>query len=128
MTDVYCEAIPVTPTAPEAYVDVYDIAFADANINEIEPIQCGGTHVYLVIFLKWQNTTDIYLKVTCGPNTGKENTLLEGYVTLPSSSGDGFLAIGDQDGNPFDPRVVIEPCCGSCNCNKFTICAGAEPV
>jgi len=125
MTDVYCEAIPVTPTAPEAYVDVYNIAFVDANGNEIEPIQCGGTPVYLVIFLRWQNTTRIYLKVTCGPNTGKENTLLEANVDLPSSSGDGCLTIGDQNGNPFDPRVVIEPCCGSCNCNEFTICAEA---
>ena len=127
MTDVYCEAIPVTPTAPEAYVDVYNIAFVDANGNEIEPIQCGGTPVYLVIFLRWENTTRIRLKVTCGPNTGKETELFEHYFDLPASSGDGYIRIG-QNYQPFDPEIIIEPCCGSCNCNEFTICAEAEPV
>jgi len=122
----YCELIYVTPTAPKGYAEVYDIACVDANGNEVSPIQCGGTPIYLVIFIRWQNTTTIRLKVTCGvEETGC--TLIDTYVDLPQSSGDGAIFIGAGN-QPFDPKVIIEPCCGSCDCDVFTICAEAIPA
>ena len=127
--DTYCEGISVTPVTPEPQVDVYNIDLVDVNGNVVEPIQCGGTPVYIRVYFSWSNTTKIKLTLTCGPSTGDEYEIGTLYIDLPDSSGDGYVDIaGDEQGNPMDPSVLITWCCGSCDCNEFTMCAKAETV